>query len=295
MRPFRYARPTTVDELLGLLHTHGSAARILAGGTDLLVRLRLGHVIADTIVDVKRVQGLRADITEIPGGLRVGARTLMGDLADDRRVQQWFPALVDAARVVGSVQIRNRATLAGNICNASPAADTAPALLAYLAVVNLLGTEGSRRVPVDEFFTGPGRTVLQRGEIVESIDLPFPAPNTGAAFGRVTRRLGVDLATLNLVCLVTPSGETRFAYGAVGPRPFLVRDDSGSLADPRTPTAARDERLQQITARATPISDVRADRDYRVAMLDVMSRRALATALARRERADTPWIDGGRA
>jgi carbon-monoxide dehydrogenase medium subunit len=290
MRPFQYARPTTIDELLGLLSAHGSAARLLAGGTDLLVRLRLGHLAPDILIDLKRVGDLRDDILDLvdtPGGrvagLRIGARALMADIAADDRMRRHFPALVDAARVVGSVQIRNRATLAGNICNASPAADTAPALLVYRAIVNIAGPHGSRRVPVEEFVTGPGRTVLHGAEIVSSIDLPIPPRATGAAFGRVTRRSGVDLASVNLCCLVTDAGETRFAYGAVGPRPFLVCDPSGALADRRTPVAAREEILHTLLQQATPISDVRADRDYRMAMLAVMSRRALAAALDQRD------------
>ena len=306
MRPFRYARPTTIEEVLGLLATHGSAARLLAGGTDLLVRLRLGHIAPDVVIDLKRVGDLRADIVDVPMGIpmdipkgipkdttvetgrvaavRIGARALMADIAADQRVRRHFPALVDAARVVGSVQIRNRATLAGNICNASPAADTAPALLVYRAIVNITGSQGSRRVAIEDFMTGPRRTVLNGAEIVTSIDLPIPARRTGAAFGRVTRRYGVDLASVNLCCLVTAAGETRFAFGAVGPRPFLVRDESGGLADRRTLAGARDEILDTLMQQATPISDVRADRDYRIAMLDVMSRRALAAALDQRDR-----------
>ena len=186
----------------------------------------------------------------------------MADIADDQRVRRHFPALVDAARVVGSVQIRNRATLAGNICNASPAADTAPALLVYRAIVNIAGPRGSRRVAVEDFITGPRRTVLDGAEIVTSIDLPIPARGTGAAFGRVTRRYGVDLASVNLCCLVTAAGETRFAFGAVGPRPFLVRDESGALANRRT--RARRARRDHPHADTTGDADLGRTRGSRL-------------------------------
>jgi carbon-monoxide dehydrogenase medium subunit len=249
------------------------------------VRLRLGHIQPSLVLDLKRVDALRSDVVEIDSGLRVGARTVMTDLIADPRIRRQYPALVEAASVVGSVQIRNRATLAGNICNASPAADTAPALLVYQAVANLIGSDTRRRVPLTEFFTGPGRTVLTRGELVESIDLPLSPEPTGAAFGRVTRRRGVDLATINLCCLVTASGEARVAYGAVAARPFLLTDASGTLAARGSSPASRDALLDRFIAQATPISDVRADRDYRLAMLSVISRRTLQVA---RERLDLP-------
>jgi len=178
-----------MEELLSLLNEHGPAAKLLAGGTDLMVRLRSGHILPRIVIDLKRVKALRPDIVETGSRgrpcLRVGARTVMTDLIQDERVRRHFPALVEAAGVVGSVQIRNRATLAGNICNASPAADTAPALLVYDAVVNMTGLDGARSVPLRQFFTGPRRTVLERAEVVESIDLPLPAGLRGAAFGRM--------------------------------------------------------------------------------------------------------------
>lgn len=290
MTRFLYARPETLDEALGLLREHGARARLLAGGTDLLVRLRLGHVTPDVVIDLKRAAGLPCDIVETEGCLRIGARVLMREVVQDARVRRHFPALVEAAAVVGSVQIRNRATLAGNICNASPAADTATALLVYDACVNVAGPQ-ARRVPIAGFFTGPGRTVLSREEIVQSIDLPLPSEPAGAAFGRVTRRYGVDLATLNLSCLVFASGAARFAFGAVGPRPFLAVDETGVIGDPHRSAADVSAALQQLMNQASPISDVRANRDYRVAMLEVMSRRALASAhdRLRAARGDGPW------
>lgn len=245
------------------------------------MQVRIGRARPRIVVDLKRVHALRSDILETGSHLRVGALTIMRDVIADGRVRRHFPALVEAASTVGSVQIRNRATLAGNICNASPAADTAPALLVYGAVANLIGVAGPRSVPLTEFFTGPGQTVLDRSEMVQSIDLPLPTCPTGSAFGRLSRRRGVDLATINLSCLVNATGDLRFAFGAVGPRPFLVQDGSGVLANPNSDPRDRDAALQRLIAHASPISDVRGSREYRLAMLFVLSQRALWTAIGR--------------
>src|SRR6185436_8508297 len=134
------------------------------------------------VVDLKRVAALSAEIVDVEGAVRIGARVVMTDLIEDGRIQRHFPALVESAKVVGSVQIRNRATLAGNICNASPAADTVPALLVSSARVNIVSAALSRQVPLADFFVGPGQTVLERGELVASVDLPAPDGPTGAAF-----------------------------------------------------------------------------------------------------------------
>src|SRR5262245_2580405 len=193
MKSFEYVRPRSIDTVVSLLVTHGDEARLLAGGTDLLVRYKYGHVQPALVIDVKRVDGIDGSISEGGSSLRIGARVVMADLIADARIRRHFPALVEAARVVGSVQIRHRATLAGNICNASPAADTAPALLAYGARVNVFGTTGARSIGLADFFVGPGQTVLARHDVMTSIDLPLPATPVGAAFGRLTRRRGVDI------------------------------------------------------------------------------------------------------
>jgi carbon-monoxide dehydrogenase medium subunit len=281
VNPFRYIRPKRLADAFAVLAEHGSDARVLAGGTDLLVRLRLGHVRPSVVLDIKSLQELPRGVTVDGPVLRIGASAVITDVVADARVQRHFPALVEAARVVGSVQIRNRATFAGNICNASPAADTAPALLAYGATVNLIGSGGSRKVALSGFFVGPGQTVLTTGELVDSIELPIPSRPTGAAFGRVTRRRGVDLASINLCCVLTDGGAARFAYGAVGPRPFVVDDATGTLANPAASSRDCDAALAHLSSHATPISDVRADRDYRLAMLEVIGRRTHAVALER--------------
>jgi len=281
MRPFAYSRPENVLTALALLDELGPDARALAGGTDLMVGLRSGKVRPRVVVDLKRVAEMRPGIDETASRLVIGATTVLTDILKDERVQRYFPALIEAASIVGSVQIRNRATLAGNLCNASPAADTAPALLVYDAVVITTRSAGSRRIPLADFFLGPGLTVLERGELVRSIELPVPDRPIGAAFGRLTRRRGVDLATINLCCSVDNAGITRFAYGAVGPRPFLVADESATLADPTAPATAKDEVLAALVAQTSPITDVRASREYRLAMLSVLSKRTLNIATAR--------------
>jgi carbon-monoxide dehydrogenase medium subunit len=285
MRSFNYARPETLDEVLALLNEYGPAATVLAGGTDLIVRLRTGRALPAIVIDLKRVPALQTGIRETGTFLRIGAGTVMADLIANERVRSCFPALAEAAHDVGSVQIRNRATLAGNICNASPAADTVGAMLVYEAVLNLVSEAGQRCVPLRDFFVGPGKTVLHRGELLESIDLPLPAVRQAAAFQRMTRRKGVDLATVNLCCLVKASGQVCFAYGAVAPTPLLVRDDSGKLVDPNVDRREKEAILRELVAHASPITDVRAEKDYRTAMLLVMSRRALKSAMERLQEA----------
>jgi CO/xanthine dehydrogenase FAD-binding subunit len=281
VQTFDYQRPATLGEAIAVLTRHGPDARILAGGTDLVVALRHGAVHPQVVVDIKGLSDLPAPVTETAGTLTIGATAVMADLVRNARIQALFPALVEAMDVVGSIQIRHRATLVGNICNASPAADTAPVLLVHGAQVLVTGAGGTRRQPVQEFVQGPRRTDLRLGELVTGLTLRVPARPTGTAFARMTRRRGVDLATVNLCCAVDSDGRTRFAYGAVAPQPFLVTDTTGTLADPDAPDDARDAALDALVAQASPITDVRAGKEYRLAMLRVLSRRALATAVHR--------------
>jgi CO/xanthine dehydrogenase FAD-binding subunit len=283
MNTFAYVRPRTLQEAVELLLEHGSQARLLTGGTDLLVRIRHGHITPRLVIDLKRIADMPRDIQWSDSAVQIGALTVMTDIIQDARMRSQFPALVEAAAVVGSVQIRNRATLAGNICNASPAADTAPPLLVYGAVVHISGSQGERQIPLKEFFKGPGQTVLQRGEIVTALRLPLPEDGTGAAFYRITRRRGVDLATVNGACLVRPSGQATFAFGAAAPRPFLAHEPSGRLSDPQIAQANQETLFHKLLEQASPISDVRASKEYRQAMLLVVARRALKIALARRQ------------
>ncbi len=282
MRKFAYARPKSVDEVVDLLDEYGPEAQLLAGGTDLVIGCREGYHRPELVIDLKRVPELKPSISEIEGGVSISAATVMADITASELMRQSFPALVEAADVVGSVQIRNRATLAGNICNGSPAADTAPPLLVYDAVVVVAGPNGVRRVPIDEFIVGPGKTDLGRGELVTAIELPLPRQPFAAAYTRMTRRRGTDLASITLCCGVDGSGTVRLAYGSVGPRALLVVDDSGVLADPDAPESAKAPILDQMFADASPsIRSMRASPAYRIAMLRVLGARALQTAIDR--------------
>lgn len=265
VQSFDYVRPTSKAEVIRLLTVEGQDASVLAGGTDLIVGVRHRKVQPKLLVDLKRVDGFRAGITLERGSLFLPAGTTMTEIVNDARVQRHFPALVEAANVVGSVQIRNRATIAGNVCNASPAADTVPVLALYGATVNVIGPSGERTEPMVEFVLGNRKTSMKTGEFVWSITVPVPRSPSSSAFERITRRRGVDLATVNLSCLVSNGEPPRFALGAVSPRPLVVEGD-GDLA--------------QLFASATPISDVRAGADYRRAMLSVIGERALARARA---------------
>ena len=268
MTVFDYHRPESLAQASELLAHERAVA--LAGGTDLIVAIRHRKVQPAMVVDLKSVSEIGDDIAQEGDTLVIGARAVMRQLIDDMTVNRRFPALAKAASVVGSVQIRNRATLAGNLCNASPAADTAPALIAYAATVGITGPDGSRVLPVEDFFTGPGETVLDRDEVVTSVRLPIPISPMGSAFARVTRRRGVDLASVNLACVIDPSGRVRFGFGAVGPTPLLAEATIDDLGD--------EDGWSRLLAITSPISDVRAGADYRMAMLRVHSGRALQAA-----------------
>jgi carbon-monoxide dehydrogenase medium subunit len=282
MRPFGYERPSSLAEAVALLADHGARARVLAGGTDLIIRLRDGSIRPDVVVDVKRIAELDDGIREVGDRLVIGARTVMTDIAADPRIRGRFAALADAAAVVGSAQIRNRATLAGNVCNASPAADTLPSLLVYGAVIVAAGPTGVRRIPVNGLLVRSGVTTLAPDELVTAIELPLPAAPEGSVHVRRTRRRGHDLASVTLACAVGRDGVTRIAYGSLGPRPLLVTDATGVLADVTASPEARGRRLDVLFADARPSQrSMRASPDYRLAMLRVLGLRAVDAASVR--------------
>jgi CO/xanthine dehydrogenase FAD-binding subunit len=276
----KYHRPTTRADALTALAEGGVRARPLVGGTDLLVGLRHHTVEPDVLVDLKGVTDLPDPLVVSAEGVQFGATCTLGELVAHPVVGEWYPALVEAALTVGSVAIRNRASLVGNSCNASPAADTAPPLLVHGARVTIASLDGDRTVGLDEFFLGPRRTLCGPGELVTRIDLPRPAAGSGSAFRRLTRRRGVDLATVSVAVGVAADGGLVAGMGAVGPRP--LRSAVPGPVD-LTDATALDTALDRLLAVATPISDVRGSREYRLATLRVLTKRAVHAAADRRD------------
>jgi CO/xanthine dehydrogenase FAD-binding subunit len=282
MQPFAYARPSTLAEAVAILAERGPEARVLAGGTDLLIRLRDGSLAPKVVVDVKRVPELAPGIRADGDRVVIGATTAMTEIAAHPMVRHDLAALAESAAVVGSVQIRNRATLAGNLCNASPAADTAPALLVHGAVVVVSGPDGTRRIPLDAFFVRSGVTTLARGELVTAVELPIPPARLASAHERRTRRRGHDLAAVTMAVGVDAMGLARIAFGSVGPRPLVRLDETATLGDPAASDEAVEATLELLLAGAVPsATSMRASPEYRLAMLRVLARRARATALRR--------------
>ena len=217
MRGFKYARPTELSQAISILAEHGDRARLLAGGTDLIIRLRDGTFAPDVVVDIKRIPEMQPAIELGEREVRISAGTVMTQIHDSPVIGRWFPALAEAARYVGSVQIRNRATLAGNQCNASPAADTAPPLLVYDARLEIAGLSGTREVPLNEFFVRSGETGSAADEIVTAVVLPIPEQRMGSGFQRRTRRRGHDLASVTVAVSVDEQGSTRLCVRQPGP------------------------------------------------------------------------------
>lgn len=252
---------------------------VLAGGTD-FYPARVGRAIDEDVLDIGGIDVLRG-ITAGPTGWRLGATTTWSELLE-ADLPPLFDGLKQAAREVGGRQIQNAGTLAGNICNASPAADTAPSLLVYGATVVAAGPEGTRRIPIDDFFVRSGVTTLGPGELVTAIELPRPDVRRGSVHVRRTRRRGHDLASVTLTCAVSADGTARIAYGSLGPRPVLVTDESGLLADPSAADLAKMQLLETLFVDASPSArSMRASPEYRLAMLHVLGLRAVATAIER--------------
>jgi CO/xanthine dehydrogenase FAD-binding subunit len=278
---FEYLQATSSGEVVSLLQEHGEAARLLMGGTDLFPQMRDGAICPRVVVDVKSLPGMRDILYKKGAGLSVGAAVTMNELARHPDVQAHYPLLAEAAETVASYQIRNRATLGGNLCNASPCADTAPAILVLEAELLLYGPDGGQRlVPAGEFFLGPGQTAIQAGEFLTTVRFP---PSPAAAAGRYVklgRCKSGDLSLVGVAVYGYPDGAAsgyrfRIALGSVAPTPLRAVAAEALLAANPPGEEIFDLAAEKAMADANPITDVRGSAAYQRAMVRILTRRAL--------------------
>lgn len=286
LKDFEYAAASSIDEAVSLLAAGGERAKVLAGGTDLIVQLREGLREADLVVDIKKIPELLELSYSPEQGLRLGAAVPCYQIYENAEIAKAYPALADATNIIGGWQIQSRASVGGNLCNASPAADSIPALIAYDAKCNIAGPQGTRTVPVAEFCTAPGKTVLGRGEFLVSIELPPPSTKTGAHYLRFIPRNEMDIAVVGAAAWISLNGGTtikdaRVALAAVAPRPLLVEAAAQALIGKEANEETFEAAAQAAQKSVTPISDMRGPAEYRVHLTGVLTRRALRTALER--------------
>ncbi len=280
-----YTAPSTVEEAIRILSSASGSAKLLSGGTDLLVQLRSGRTKPELIVDTKKIPGM-IGIREVAGGFVIGAATPGAMIGECESLKKAWPGVVEAANLIGSTQIQGRASLAGNLCNASPAADSVPALIVARATCVVAGAKGRREVPVEDIVTGPGRTSLARDELIVEFRLPKRPPRSGDAYLRFIPRTEMDIAVVGAGVNVTldASGactEARVALGAVAPTPILVPEAAAALVGRRL-----DEKtlatLDGAARRACkPIDDKRGTIEFRTKIAGVLARRAAAIAFER--------------
>ena len=273
-----------MEAAVRLLQDAGSEGRVLAGGTDLIVQMETGRARPQLVVDLKRIpELLRIELAA--DGLHLGAALSNAALREHPEVVAIFPGLVEAAGLIGSEQIQGRASVGGNLCNASPAADTIPALIATGAEARVVGPAGERRIPVRDFCQGPGENALGPAEILVELFVPRPAAGTADAYLRLIPRTEMDIAVAGAAVQLTMEGDTcadaRVAIGAVAPTPLEVADAAAGLIGSRLEDAALDRAADAARSVARPIDDVRGPADYRVQVVGVLVKRAAKIAAER--------------
>jgi carbon-monoxide dehydrogenase medium subunit len=281
----RYEAPESLDAAISLLADAGGGARVLAGGTDLLVQMRGDVVAPDLIVDIKKIGEVR-NIAAENGGFRIGAAVTGAELGEHGEIKAVWPGVVEAVELIGSTQVQGRATVGGNLCNASPAADSVPAMIVAGATVDIVGPSGRRTVPVEDIPTGPGKTSLTPGEIVVSFFLPARPPRSGDAYLRMIPRTEMDIAVVGVGVNLTldESGictAARVALGAVAETALLVPEAAAALIGSAVDEAALEKLAAAASAACRPIDDKRGTKEYRIKVAGVLARRAAQTALER--------------
>jgi carbon-monoxide dehydrogenase medium subunit len=277
---FEYHKPSTVEEAVDLLAAYGTRARVLAGGTDLVFRIRTEHEEPDAVVDVKGIPGLDAiEVTD--EALTIGALVTFNEVIESDSVRSRFPVLGEMASKVGSFGLRNRATLVGNVCSAVPCCDSGPVLFVLGAEVAVRGLEGERRVPIGEWFVANRTTSIAEGEMVTGLVIPLPAGDQAGCYVKLGRYRGEDLAQASVAVLARPENRWRVAFGAVAPTPVHAPAIEERLEGNVLSDLLLEEAAGLVESQIRPITDVRATREYRLHMSRVMLGLGLKAAAAR--------------
>jgi aerobic carbon-monoxide dehydrogenase medium subunit len=279
---FEFFSPLYLDDAIALLVEKGNDAFIMSGGTDLLIKRRHQIIHPKAIISLKNIKGMDRIAFNRKKGLTIGANALLADVAKHRSIRKVFPAIARAAQNTANVQIRNMGTVVGNLCNASPAADNAPALLALNAEMNIVGPEGKRMLLLEGFFVGPGLTALQPAEIVTSVFVPTPPVKSGATYLHLSARGRIDCSAANAGVFLILKGNrvsaARLFIGACGPTPLRMRKAEKKLIGHKLTEALAIQVGQLASKESKPISDVRANEDYRSKMVAVLVKRAILEA-----------------
>ena len=280
----RYEAPTTTKEAANLIAEEKGEACVLAGGTDLLVRMKTGLSEPALVVDIKHIPAMQ-DVKTTDSGTKIGAAVSGSRLNANKKLKKAWPGVVEAANLIGSDQIQGRATMAGNLCNASPAADSVPAMIAAGAKAVVVGPNKRRTVPVEKIATGPGKTSLAKGEIVESINLPKRTGKSGDAYLRFIPRTEMDIAVVSAgVNLTLERGlvkTARICLGAVGPTAVLVQKAAKAIIGSKLDDESLDKMAEACSAACNPISDKRGTVEYRTKVAGVLAKRAAKIAFMR--------------
>jgi aerobic carbon-monoxide dehydrogenase medium subunit len=281
----RYETPSTAKEAVSLMAKEKGIAYILAGGTDLLVKMKAGMIEPDLVVDIKRVKGMN-EIKKGVSGYSIGAAVPCVAILENAAFVKAWPGIADAANLIGSRQVQGRSTMTGNMCNASPAADSVPALVAAGAKVSIAGPKGNRKLAVEDVAAGVGRNNLKKGEIITSIDLPKKAAKSGDAYLRFTPRTEMDIAVVSVGVNLTLDGKgvitkARVALGAVSTTVLLVKEAANAIIGTKLDDAAKAKLAAICSAACKPIDDKRGTIEFRTDVAGVLARRAAETAYAR--------------
>jgi carbon-monoxide dehydrogenase medium subunit len=285
MVDLRYEAPETLQAAVALLAGATGAARVLAGGTDVIVQMETDLIEPNLLVDIKKIAELR-QIKAENGGFRIGAAASGMEIMQHAALCKAWPGVIDGVKLIGSIQVKGRASVGGNLCNGSPAADSVPALIAAGAVARIVGPNGVREVPVEDIPVGPGKTSLQKGEIVASFFLPPRPAHSGDAYQRFTPRTEMDIAVVGVgINLTLDGGGTctvaRVALGAVAPTIMLVKEAADALIGTRIDDAALERLAKAASAACRPIDDKRGTKEYRIKVAGVLAKRTAQQALER--------------